>query len=130
MMQDNPFCGGSVGHVFFEFKVCFDDIHSDLLPVRCRTLYNMREDDYSPSVLHSGNPAMLVNSDKIPANTEADTTSFTSTCPSAVAVPMVAIMVCATVFAALIAAHFIQFFQFFILFHLPFQILDSMICYL
>ena len=83
--------------------------HILLLSVRCRTYL------YHSSVLHSGNPAILVNSDKIPANTEADTTSFVSTCPSAVAVPMVATAVCATVLIALIPAHFAQFFQSFIL---------------
>lgn len=74
----------------------------------------MLEDDYSPSVLHSGNPAMLVNSDKTPDSIDAEITSFASTCPSAVAVPIVAIIVCATVFTALMPAHFAQFFQSFI----------------
>lgn len=69
----------------------------------------MLEDDYSPSALHSGNPAMLVNNDKIPDRIDAETTSFASTCPSAVAVPIVATAVCATVLIALIPAFFIHF---------------------
>ena len=76
-------------------------------------------------MLHSGNPAMLISSDKIPANADAEITSFASTCPSAVAVPMVAIAVCATVLIALIVvilelSHFVVEFD---LSSHPFQIL-------
>lgn len=55
----------------------------------------------------SGSPvATDVAMDKIPLNIDADATIFQSTEPINVAVPIVAIKVCATVFIALIPAAF------------------------
>ena len=70
------------------------------------------------SELHSGKPVMLVSSDNIPASMDVEITNFVSICPSTVTVPIVAMAVCATVFIALIPAHFAHFIQSFA-FRLP-----------
>ena len=62
----------------------------------------------SLSVFSSGNPATDVSRDKKPESKDADKTIFQSTLPITVAVPMVAIAVCAIVFTALIPAAFSQ----------------------
>ena len=54
----------------------------------------------------SGRPATLVRSDSIPAIAEALSTIIQFTPSSMAVVPIVAITVCATVFAALIPAAF------------------------
>ena len=104
--------------ILIKLKQLSDKAKSCLLHRLCDC--ELCDDNISYSSLTSGKPATLVNTDNMPASSEAEPTTSQLTSPITADVPIVATAVCATVLTALTAAAFAQFFQF-LIFSPPFN---------